>query len=52
MSSVSFDNYDDYVKLASQLTTPLLIKPGGLPDGYVFSKAEVGRDCEILRGCH
>ncbi|MDG0872555.1 hypothetical protein L5D93_08625 [Paenibacillus thiaminolyticus] len=37
----TFDKYDDYVKQVSQLTTPLLIKPDGLPEGYVFSKAEV-----------
>ncbi|MDU5144941.1 MAG: hypothetical protein E6230_22470 [Paenibacillus dendritiformis] len=37
----TFDKYDDYSKQASQLITPLLIKPDGLPEDYVFSKAEV-----------
>ncbi|MFL1675315.1 hypothetical protein [Paenibacillus dendritiformis] len=37
----TFDKYDDYIKQASQLTTPLLIKPDGLPEDYVFYKAEV-----------
>lgn len=40
----TFDKYDDYIKQASQLTTPLLIKPDGLPEDYVFSKTEVKPD--------